>query len=450
MAVDPTTDLRAAVADLMPGLRADLERLVRIPSIAFPGFPEEPVTEAARATAEILTAAGLPNVELLEVPGGPPAVFGELAGPPGAPTVLLYAHYDVQPAGDESAWTSPAFEPTERDGRLYGRGTADDKCGIVLHAGALRALATDPPVTIKVVVEGEEETGRGTFGRFVAENPERLAADVIVVADAGNWQVGEPTLTTSLRGLAVLEVEVETLRAPVHSGLFGGPIPDALIALSRMLASLHDDAGNVAVEGLISSDWTGRPVDETDLRTAAGVLDGVELIGDGSVAERLYMRPSITAIGVDAPAVQGAGNALVPRARARISARIAPAQDPVAAQKAIAEHLRRATPWGARARFEFFEAAAGADLAAPGGRADEIAAAAMAEAYGKEAVRVGSGGAIPLVVELSKLMPDAELVLWGAADDAAQIHAADESVDLSDLERATLTQAVFLRKLGAS
>lgn len=241
-------DLAAA----MPFVRADLERLIRIPSIAFDGFPEGPVRQAADATAEVLDAAGLPGVRLLNVPGGPPAVYGHLPGPPDAPTVLLYAHYDVQPPGPADAWVSPPWEPTERGGRLYGRGAADDKSGIAMHAASIRALTAGgaaPPVGVKVVIEGEEETGGGTFERFVAADPELFAADAIVVADSGNWRLGEPTLTTTLRGLAVVDVEVATLEGPVHSGLFGGPAPDALIALARILATLHDEQGNVAVEG---------------------------------------------------------------------------------------------------------------------------------------------------------------------------------------------------------
>jgi acetylornithine deacetylase/succinyl-diaminopimelate desuccinylase-like protein len=437
------SDLAVTVRGLMPQIQADLERLVRIPSIAFDEFPEQPVIEAAEATREILAAAGLANAELIDIPGGPPGVYGEIAGPPGAPTVLLYAHYDVQPAGHEGEWTTPPWEPTERNGRLYGRGTADDKCGVALHAGALRAIGSEPPVNIKVVIEGEEETGRGTFSEYVAANPDKLAADVIVVADGGNWRVGEPTLTTSLRGLAALDVEVRTLESNVHSGLFGGPCPDALIALARMLATLHDENGDVAVEGLTKEPWDGRGVDGELLRESAGMAEGVALIGDGSIAERLYTRPSITAIGLDAPSVAGAANALQAVARARISARLAPSEDPEAAIQAIAGHLERAAPWGVQVTITPHETAPGAMLVGAG-RFGGAAERAMAGAYGKEPVKVGSGGAIPLCVTLARTYPDAEIILWGACDDAARIHSSDESVDLGDLERATLAEALFL------
>lgn len=442
------TDLAATVSALMPTVRADLERLVRIPSIAFPGYPAAPVQEAAQATVEILRDAGAP-AELLEIPGAQPAVWAQIDGPEGAPRVLLYAHYDIQPAGDEAAWDSPPYEPTERDGRLYGRGTADDKCGVALHAGTVRAFGGAPPVTLKIVIEGEEETGGGSFMSYVEAHPERFAADVIVVADGGNWKVGEPTLTTTLRGLAQVDVEVRTLEGPVHSGLYGGAVPDALIALSRVLASLHDEDGDVAVAGLASGPWDGRPVQEDVLREGARVLEGVDLIGTDSIAARLYTRPSITAIGIEAPAMEGATNAIVPVARARVSTRLAPAEtDPVAAQQAVIAHLMEAAPWGVQVSCFPGEVASGAVLAADGPGAD-AARRALLGAYGKEAVAVGSGGAIPLCVTLATAYPDADIVLWGACDDGARIHAANESVDLGDLERATLAQVLLLQELAA-
>ncbi len=437
---------------VMPGVRADLEGLVRIPSIAFDGYPDGPVREAADLTARILTDAGLPGVRLLDVPGGPPAVYGHLPGPDGAPTVLLYAHYDVQPAGPEDAWTSPPWQPTERGGRLYGRGAADDKSGIAMHAAAIRAL-TDassggpPAVGIKVVVEGEEETGGGTFERFVAADPDLFAADAIVVADSGNWKIGEPTLTTTLRGLAEVGVEVSTLQSPVHSGLFGGAAPDALMALVRMIDSLLDAQGNVAVEGLAGRPWTGLPVDEAEFRANAGVLDGVELIGGGTIAERLYTRPAVTAIGIDAPATASAANAIIPTARARVSLRLAPSQDPAAAQDLLRRHLERHVPWGARATFTDNAAAHGYE-ASTDGPAYQAAVAAMADAYKRPAVQVGSGGSIPLVTALAQAIPQAEIIVWGAQDEAAAIHSADESVDLAELERAALAEALFIERLA--
>jgi acetylornithine deacetylase/succinyl-diaminopimelate desuccinylase-like protein len=437
----------AAIHAAMPAVRADLARLVRIPSVAFEGFPQAPVLEAADATADILAAAGLGDVRLLDVPGGRPAVFGEIPAPPGAPTVLLYAHYDVQPAGPEDAWESPPWEPTERGGRLYGRGAADDKSGIAMHAATLRALAGRAPVGVKVVIEGEEEAGGGHFERFVEREPELFAADAIVVADSGNWRIGEPTLTTTLRGLTVVDLDVETLARPVHSGLFGGPAPDALVALTRMLATLHDDRGDVAVAGLGGREWDGLSIDPDEFRANAGVLDGVELIGSRPVAEHLFTRPSLTWIGIDAPSTATAGNALVPRTRARLSLRVPPGDDPVAAQDALVRHLEGVPPWGAKATITRGPVARGF-AAGDDGPVYQAAASALHGAYGRPPVKIGSGGSIPLVTSLAHAVPRAEILIWGAQDEAAAIHSANESVDLAELERASLGQLLFLEHLA--
>jgi acetylornithine deacetylase/succinyl-diaminopimelate desuccinylase-like protein len=291
-----------------------------VPSVAFEDFPEEPLTQAGAAVAELLGKAGLPEVRMVDVARAPQAVYAARPAKPGAPTVLLYAHYDVQPAGPDEAWTSPPFEPTERAGRLYGRGAADDKSGIIMHLGALTALGADCPVGIKVLIEGQEENGQGGIEEYVKANAELLKADVIVISDVGNYSLGVPTLTTSLRGTAALDVEVATLEGAVHSGMFGGPAPDALIALARMIATLHHADGTVAVNELAVVAYEGADYDEAAFRKDAGVLPGVDLIGAGSIADRLYGRPSITVIGIDAPRVDGAANALIPKARARVCA----------------------------------------------------------------------------------------------------------------------------------
>lgn len=429
-------------------LQDDLARLVRIPSVAFPGFPEAPVAEAADLTVALLESAGVTGVERIPVPGAPPAVFADIPGPAGAPTVLLYAHYDVQPAGPDEAWTTPAFAPTVRDGRLYGRGTADDKSGIAIHVAALRALRVDGlPVRVKVLIEGEEETGNGTLSKLVAADPERFWADAFVIADSSNVAPGVPTLTTSLRGLAVVDVTVQTLEAPIHSGVGGGPAPDALLALARIIASLHDDDGNPAVAGLVETPWTGAAIEPDAFRAEAGLLEGVELIGSGPVADQLYTRPSITAIGLDAPAVDVAANALIPSARARLSVRLAPTQDPAAAAQAVIDHVLEVAPWGVQLRLSEGPSAPGALLASDGPIAD-AALHALESGYAAPAVRIGSGGAIPLCADLSRVYPDASFVLWGPGDPQSRIHAGNESVDLRDLERAAAAEVAFLRGLG--
>ena len=439
--------LRRTVAGLMPGLRADLERLVRLPSVAFEVFPEEPVKQAGDAVAELMKKAGLPEVRMVDIARAPQAVFGARPAQPGAPTVLLYAHYDVQPAGPDEAWTSPPFEPTERAGRLYGRGAADDKSGIIMHAGALLALGAECPVGVKVLIEGQEEDGQGGIEAFVKANAELLKADVIVISDVGNYSLGVPTLTTSLRGMAALDVEVETLEGAVHSGMFGGPAPDALIALTRMIATLHDDAGTVAVKGLDVVDYDGAPYDEAAFRADAGVLPGVDLIGAGSIADRLYGRPSINVIGIDAPAVDGAANALVPKARARVSVRLAPGQDPAKAQGIVASHLEAAAPWHVRVKVTPGVVGQGF-LARTDGPAYAAATGAMAAAFQKGVVHYGEGGSIPLVAAFLAAQPTAEMILWGCEEPQCKIHAPNESVDLAEVERMVLAEALFIAGLA--
>ena len=442
-----TSSLQAAVAELMPGARDDLARLVRIPSIAFPGFPAEPVHEAARAVVEMLAGAGVADARHLEIPGGYPAVYGEIAAPPGRPTVLLYAHYDVQPAGPPDAWTSPSFEPAVRGGRMYGRGAADDKSGVVSHAAAIRAFGGRPPVGVKVIIEGEEETD-SHLEEYVREHPELFRADAIIVADAGNLRPGAPTLTTALRGVISCTVEVRTLAGPVHSGQFGGPAPDALMALVRALATLQDERGNVAVDDLASGAWPGgAELPEERFRHSVGLADGVDLIGDGTIADRLWARPSINVIGIDAPPVQGAANALVPVARARVSLRVAPGEDPSRALELLEAHLRAAVPWHAQVRV--YDGAVGEGYAAAtGGPVYAAASRGLETAFGTPVLVGGAGGSIPLVNVLASVAPGAEIVMWGAADSESTIHAPNESVDLADLERMILAEALLFAELG--
>jgi len=444
----PVAELRRRVARDMPAARAELERLVRIPSVAFPGFPDEPLRRAAAAVADLLRDAGLDDVRLLDVPASPQAVFGERPAQPGAPTVLLYAHYDVQPAGVAADWRSPPFEPVEREGRLYGRGAADDKSGIVVHAAALRVLGA-ARLGVKVLIEGAEETGQGDLEELVRARPDLVAADAVVICDSGNHALGRPTLTTSLRGMAKLTVEVRTLSGPVHSGMYGGPAPDALLALIAMLATLHDPAGNVAVEGLGSFDYEGGGYDEPAFRRDAGVLAGVALAGSASIAEQLYGRPAITVIGIDAPAVEGAPNAVVPRARAALGVRVAPGHDPRAARDAVVRHLKAVAP--RRAVLGFSDAGTGEGfLAATDGPAYAAATRALAAAYGRPVSFYGQGGSIPLVAAFSAAAPGAELILWGAEEPQSKVHGLDESVDLGELERCILAEALFLAELAAT
>ena len=317
-------DFRSRVQAVLPSVRTDLEDLVRIQSVSADPERLTEVERSAEKTAELFAAEGVAVEIVRAYDGAPPAVIGEKRGPDGAPTVLLYAHHDVQPENDHADWDSAPWEPTERDGRLYGRGAADDKAGIMAHVGALRVFGDDLPVTVRLFIEGEEEVGSDTLVELLGKYQERLKADVIVIADSGNWDIGVPALTTSLRGLVRVDIEVRTLTHAVHSGMWGGLVPDALMTLSRVIATLHDDAGNVAVEGLYAGPAADVEYPEDRLRAESGGAPGIEWIGSGSVVERLWTRPALSITGLDAPKVAGASNTLVPSARARISLRIAP------------------------------------------------------------------------------------------------------------------------------
>ena len=447
-----TERLRERIAADLPRTTDELTRLVRIPSVGYPGYDPAHVRASAEATRDILVGAGVANARLLELKGGHPAVFGEIPGPSGAPTVLLYAHHDVQPAGPLDQWKTPPFEPALRDGRLFGRGAADDKSGIVVHAAALRALGanegTELPVTVKIVVEGEEECSTVHLPDLVRGNGDLLRADVAVVADGGEYRNGVPTLEGSIRGVTDCIVEVRILERAQHSGSFGGPIPDALIALARMIASLHDDDGNVAIAGLTRAAWEGTAVSEEELRKDAGVLPSVRLIGSGPIAERLLTGPAVSVLGIDAPRVAESSNQLVPTARARVSLRLAPGEDAAAANVKLVDHLRAHAPWGVEVDVRGNEAGRGylVDTSAPAYRA---AKDALAEAWKREVVEIGSGGSIPLVALLAETFPGIEILIWGAGDDRSLYHSIDESVDLHEVERLALAEALFIRDLTA-
>jgi acetylornithine deacetylase/succinyl-diaminopimelate desuccinylase-like protein len=440
-------DLRSAVDDLFPSLQNTLETLVRIPSISAPGFDSSEVRRSAEVVASLLSEAGFQDVRLLEVEGAHPAVFGEIPAPEGAPTVLLYAHHDVQPVGNLSDWDRDPFEPVELDGRLFGRGSSDDKAGIVVHLGAVMAHEGRPPVGVKVIVEGEEEVGSTHLGDFLAGYRDQLEADVIVIADSGNWRIGQPALTTSLRGLVDCTVEVRTLRYAIHSGQFGGVIPDALTVLSRLLATLHDGDGNVAIPGLVASASDDLDLTESELREQADTVTGLELIGSGSLTSRMWMQPAIAVLAIDAPPVSDAVNALVPAARAKISLRIAPGDSPERAMSALVAHLEQHVEWGAEVVVT--PGATGDAFALETtGRTTEAFRTAFEEAWGREPVDMGVGGSIPFVAAFSEAYPEATILLTGVADPTSRAHGPNESVELDDVKKGTLAEAVALRLLA--
>ncbi len=443
---DQIDSLRTTVAGLMPQVRQDLEALTRIPSVSLDAFDQAQVDRSAEATAELLRAEGL-EVEIVRE-GGRPAVIGHIDGPEGAPTVLLYAHHDVQPPGDDADWDSPPFEPTERDGRLYGRGAADDKAGVMAHVAALRAHSGQLPVGVTIFVEGEEEIGSDSLPTILDKHGEKLRADAIVLADSTNWAIGEPALTTTLRGLIRVVITVSTLDHGIHSGMFGGAVPDALMPLIRILASFHDEAGDVAVEGLSAGTASQLDFDETRLREESGLLEGVQTVGTGSLLDRIWAKPTATVIGIDAPTVAKSSNTLVPTASAKVSIRLAADEDPMGAFAAVQRHVEKNIPWGAKVEVTLDDQGSGFAANADGPVYDQ-ARAAFADAWGVQPVDIGVGGSIPFVAAFAEKFPDAGILVTGVEDPDTRAHGANESLHLQEFEKVCVAEAVLLARLGA-
>jgi len=439
-------DLIERVRAVLPSVRGDLEDLVRIESVWAAPARRDEVRRSAQAVAALFSGAGFAEVEIVSE-GGAPAVIARHPAPPGAPTVLLYAHHDVQPEGDSSQWDSAPFEPTERGGRLYGRGSADDKAGIAAHLAAFRAHEGAPPVGVTVFVEGEEESGSPSLGRLLAANRGKLAAEVIVIADSDNWAPEVPALTVSLRGLADCVVEVATLDHGLHSGMWGGVVPDGLSALVRLLASLHDGEGNVAVAGLHEASAAEVDRGPEWVRAESGLLDGVSEIGSGTVAQRLWAKPAVTVVGIDTTPIAKASNTLIPRARAKVSMRVAPGGDAAAHLDALRRHLEAHAPWGAQVTVT------PGDIGQPyaidaTGPVYEAARAAFRQVWGADVVDMGVGGSIPFIAEFATAFPEATILVTGVEDPGTQAHSVNESLHLGVFERAATTEALLLAKLG--
>ncbi|MEU8116049.1 dipeptidase [Micromonospora sp. NPDC048947] len=441
------SEVRAAVEREMPGVRADLERLVRIPGIAFDGFDHSHVERSAEAVAELLRGCGL-DVDIVRS-GGQPAVIGRRAAPPGAPTVLLYAHHDVQPVGDRSLWESDPFEPVERDGRLYARGAADDKAGVMAHVAALRAYGDALPVGVVLFIEGEEEYGSDSLEQLLVEHRDEITSDVIVIADSANWDIGVPALTTSLRGIVNCFVEVRTLDHAVHSGMFGGAVPDALTALVRLLATLHDDAGDVAVDGLVGREGATVDYPEDRFRAEAGLADGVQFIGTGRITDRLWTKPALAILGVDAPSTGEAPNALVPAAKAKLSVRLAPGDDPKRAYAAVRAHLEQHAPWGAQVTVTIEHDGDPCVIDTSGPMFDAARSAFRTAWDGTDPVDVGIGGSIPFIATFQEMFPKAAILVTGVEDPHARAHGPNESLHLGEFARVCLAEALLLRNVAA-
>ena len=451
--------LADAVDAGLPTAIADLSNLVRIPSVAWDGFDFSLVDASAEAVRALFEQTGV--FELVEIRRAPqegtdelgrPAVLATRKARNGKPTILLYAHHDVQPPGDDAQWDSLPYEPTVRGDRLYGRGSADDKAGVMSHVAAIRALVDtvgpDLELGLVVFIEGEEEFGSRSFKNFLQENRDDLAADVMVVADSGNWDTETPALTVALRGNVTFKLRVSTLAHASHSGMFGGAVPDAMLAAIRLLATLHDENGSVAVAGLVRHTADTPEYTEQTLRDEAGLLDGVTPVGTGTILDRLWYQPALTITGIDAPTVQNASNTLVPSVTVKVSMRLAPGQDPTAAYEALSKHLHDNAPFGAQ--LEISDVDKGSPfLVDTSGWAVTEATDAMLEAWGKPAVHVGVGGSIPFIADLVELFPNAQVLVTGVEDPDSRAHSPNESLHLGVFRRGILSEAILLAKLNS-
>lgn len=448
--------IRTEVESLMPRAVDDLRALVAMRSIADPQVaPIEECRKAARWVADAFAAEGIPTT-LEKTPDGSEIVLGHRPGPAGSPTVLLYAHYDVQPPLDDDAWQTPAFELTERpDGRLYGRGAADCKGNIAAHLTALRALRAlggdDFPVGIRVLIEGSEEQGTGGLDEWLEAHPGDVPADVMLIQDTGNARIGLPTLTISLRGASNIVVHVEALTTEIHSGMFGGAAPDALAALVSILASLRDPSGDTRIDGadpaILAGVWTGGRYDPDQFRRDAGIIDGVDVIGSGSIADQLWARPAVTILGIDAPRVVGSAAAIQPRASARLNLRVPPGADGAALQDALVAHIHTHAPWGVTVTVDT-DTPGEPFAASTDGPAFATLSGALSDAFGAETVTSGEGGSIPLCTVLARQYPEAEILLLGVEEPGCLIHAPNESVAPSEIASIAVGEALFFRRLG--
>ena len=442
-------ELRSRIQDVLPGTRRDLEDLVRIESVSADPERASEVQRSAEAVSALFEAEGF-RVQITTADGGAPAVIAHKAGPAGAPTVLLYAHHDVQPENDHADWDSPPWEPTERGGRLYGRGAADDKAGIVTHLAAARAFGDDLPVSLVMFIEGEEEVGSDSLVALLRQHHDELRSDVIVIADSGNWDIGVPALTTSLRGLVRADVEVRTLTHAVHSGMWGGLVPDSLMALARLIASLHDDEGSVTIDGLHAGPAAEVDYPEERLRAESGAAVGIRWIGSGSTVERLWTKPALSITGLDAPKVAGASNTLVPLARCRISLRIAPGDTTENAVACLRKHLEAHVPWGAGLGITVVDTGEATQIDATG-PAYDVARTAFRDAWdGVEPIDMGVGGSIPFIAEFLQAFPQASVLVTGVEDPDTRAHGANEGLHLAEFERVLLAEALLLDGLGAN
>ncbi len=447
-------ELSSRVDESLERVVEDLVALVRIPSVSADSFDQSTLQVSAGLVRDLLGEVGVAaRVASASAPSGAPgrpAVLGARDGVEGAPVVLLYAHHDVQPPGPLEDWDQDdPFEPVVRGDRLYARGSADDKAGVVAHVAAIRVLGEDLRAGVRCFVEGEEEVGSPSFVNFLTAHREALAADVIVVLDSTNWKVGVPAVTTSLRGLVECQVELRVTGHALHSGMYGGPVLDATTLMCRLIASLHDENGDVAVAGLLQREASPIDYPDEEFRADAAVVDGYRLAGTGSIPSRLWTKPALGVVGLDATPVEGRSNTIAPTCRAALSLRVAPGQDPAEAWTALEEHLRANVPFGAEVTITPGETGP-SFLAEEGGEVMRQARRALREAWGTESVEIGVGGSIPFIADLATVFPEAEILVTGIEDPDTRAHSGNESIHLGELRNAILAEAILLADLSGT
>lgn len=443
----------AAVKLLFPEALEILKDLVRIPGIAWEAFDASQLDKSAQAVKSLFEELGVfDKVEILRAGYGhsqlgAPAIVATRKAKNSRPTILLYAHHDVQPPGDDALWESTPFEPEIRNGRMYGRGAADDKAGIIAHYASVKLLAeiagADFDLGLAIFIEGEEEAGSPSFASFLETYKDQLEGDVIVVADSGNWSTKVPAITTTLRGLASLEFEIRTLDHAVHSGMYGGAVPDAMLALVRILGSMWDEKGSVTISGLFSAENSNLDYSEAQLRADSGLLSSTLPIGTGPILPRIWTKPALTLIGLDYPTVALSSNTLVPSLKAKLSLRIAPGDDPERALEALKGHILAHNTLGAEITFGAVELGKPFSLG-ESGWAKTIAEQSLALAFGEKSVDIGIGGSIPFIAELKRVFPKAQVLVTGVEDPDSRAHSPNESLHLEGFQSAILAQLLFL------
>jgi acetylornithine deacetylase/succinyl-diaminopimelate desuccinylase-like protein len=453
-------DLETFFASAQPRIHEELNDFLRIPSVSARSEHAADVRRAAEWVAAQCSAIGLTTSEVIDT-AGHPVVMAEWRGAPGKPTVLIYGHYDVQPPEPLELWTSPAFEPTVRDGKIFARGSVDDKGQLFLHLKALEAHLSARgtlPVNVIVLAEGEEEVGSEHLAPFIAEHAARLQCDAVVISDSTMFAPGQPSILSSLRGLAYFEIRVQGPQSDLHSGMYGGAVVNPAMALARILATLHDASGRIAIPGFydavqswpdaVRTQMRGLPFSDEHFRAEVG---SPALGGEPgyTVLERLWTRPTCEVNGLlSGYTGEGAKTVLPAHAMAKVSCRLVPDQDPAEIERLMAAHVHAVAPAGVTVTVEHLHGGRPwrAELQGP---IFDAARRALTAAFGKEPVITGEGGSIPVVGDFQRLL-NAPVLLVGFGLPGENAHAPDEWISVENFETGMRAMAALWDELAAS